>query len=187
MRKPIKNYENYYEVDELGNVYSLDRVMKRPTILRSGKSVVQDIKRQGKQLTNYKAKTGYYVVNLSDGKNSKQHYVHFLVAQAFIGERNGRLTINHKDGNKLNNHISNLEYCSYAENNRHAVELGLNKHRVSEFAIRIKVSMICPKTNAVLKTWPSIIEAERETKIRHIGCAAKGNRKTAGKFKWQYA
>jgi hypothetical protein len=187
MRKAIKNYEGLYEVDELGNVYGLDRVMQRDTVLKNGKSVTQNIKRQGRQLTNYKAKTGYYVVNLSNGKKSIQHYVHFLVAQAFIGNRNGRLTINHKDGNKLNNHISNLEYCTYAENNRHAVELGLNTFKVSDFAKKIKVSMICPKTNAILKTWDSIIEAERETKIRHIGCAAKGNRKTAGKFKWQYS
>ncbi len=187
MRKPILNYENWYEVDSFGNVYSLDRVMDRDTFLRNGKYMTQKIKRRGKLLTNYKAKSGYYVVNLSDGKKSKQHYVHFLVAQAFLGVRQGRLTINHKDGNKLNNNVSNLEYCTYAENNRHAVEMGLNKHNIGDFVKKIRVSMVCQKTNNVLKTWDSMTEAEKETNIRHIGCAAKGRRKTAGGFKWKYS
>ena len=187
MKKPVKNYEGFYEVDETGIVYSLDRKQARETVFRNGKKAVQYVTRKGRVLKNYKAKNGYYVVNLSNGKGCRQMYVHYLVAQAFIGERNGRLTINHKDGNKLNNNIDNLEYCSYAENNKHAVELGLNKHKVYEFCLKIKVSMICPKTNTVLKTWPSIIEAEKETKIRHISCAAKGKRKTAGKYKWKYA
>lgn len=187
MRRPVKNYENFYEVDENGNVYSLERKLFRETVFRNGKKAVQCYTVKAKTLKNYKAKNGYYVVNLSDGKELKQKYVHFLVAQAFIGERNGRLTINHKDGNKLNNNFENLEYCSYAENNKHAVELGLNKHNVHEFCLKIKVSMVCPKTNLVLKTWNSILEAEKETKIKHISCAAKGKRKTAGKYKWKYA
>jgi hypothetical protein len=187
MRKSILKYENYYEVDEFGNVYSLDRVMDRDTVYRNGKSATQKVRRQGRVLKNYKAKNGYYVVNLSDGKELKQHYVHFLVAQAFLGVRQGRLTINHKDGNKLNNNVSNLEYCTYAENNRHAVQTGLNKHNVGDFVKKIRVSMVCPKTNNVLKTWDSIKDAEKETNIKHISCAAKGKRKTAGGFKWKHS
>lgn len=59
-----------------------------------------------------------------NGKN-RQKYVHHLVAEAFIGERPGRLVINHKDGDKTNNSLYNLEYITHAENIQHAVSSGL--------------------------------------------------------------
>jgi hypothetical protein len=60
---------------------------------------------------------GYLKVNLCQNGRQSTKYVHKLVATAFIGDSNG-LECNHKDINKLNNHASNLEYCSHSENNQ---------------------------------------------------------------------
>jgi len=81
--------------------------------------------RPGKILKGAIKPPGYPMVNLR--KQGKTYYrrVHSLVAQAFIETNHEDLTVNHKDGNKINNHLSNLEYLSQADNNRHAQSLGL--------------------------------------------------------------
>lgn len=66
---------------------------------------------------------GYDAVKLYYNGRYNQHYVHRLVAEAFIDGRDE--TVNHKDGNKQNNHVSNLEWMSYSDNNKHARENGL--------------------------------------------------------------
>lgn len=69
---------------------------------------------------------GYvHVAVWKEGKRSMK-YMHRLVAEAWLGASKGR-SVNHIDGNKLNNTISNLEYVTRAENNRHAMEHGLNR------------------------------------------------------------
>lgn len=71
---------------------------------------------------------GYYTVSLY--KNNKGHtkHLHELIAEAFIGKREKGMTINHKDGDKTNNDLSNLEIVTYSDNLRHAYENGLNNH-----------------------------------------------------------
>lgn len=69
---------------------------------------------------------GYPLISLPNGKGKKRlHTVHSLVAEAFIGSRPPNHEINHKDGCKSNNHVSNLEYVIPSENIRHAFETGL--------------------------------------------------------------
>lgn len=70
---------------------------------------------------------GYLYATFSmHGKKIKRK-IHRLVAQAFIPNPDGKPQINHIDGNKMNNHVSNLEWCTSTENNRHAVKIGLMK------------------------------------------------------------
>lgn len=66
----------------------------------------------------YKGKNGYLTIRYK----SKLHYVHRLVCEAFYGKPSDGLVVNHKDANKLNNLSSNLEWCSYRDNNIHARE-----------------------------------------------------------------
>jgi FixJ family two-component response regulator len=68
---------------------------------------------------------GYEQVSLSYHGNVKTKTVHRIVAMTFLAKPESRCDVNHKDGNKLNNHISNLEFISHSENVKHAYENGL--------------------------------------------------------------
>ena len=72
-------------------------------------------------LKPYSHNGSYKMVNIA----GKMRTVHSLVAECFIGDRPYKYTVNHKDGNKLNNNIDNLEYLSYSENVKHAYDNGL--------------------------------------------------------------
>ncbi len=72
-------------------------------------------------------KNGYCSVETNiDGKR-KRYYVHRLVAKAFLLNPNDYTDVNHVDGNKQNNHVNNLEWCSRSHNLKHAYKLGLKK------------------------------------------------------------
>lgn len=73
--------------------------------------------------------TGYLHLHLYRDGVSHTQSVHFLVALTFLGPRPFRMDINHKDGNKQNNRLSNLEYVTSRENQRHAFQLGLKHGR----------------------------------------------------------
>lgn len=76
--------------------------------------------------------SGYQSLSLS---NIKERLVHRLVALTYLGESKQK-TVNHIDGDKLNNNISNLEYCTYSENERHAYSLGLKKRKYDKSLIK---------------------------------------------------
>lgn len=99
-----------YEVSSVGNV-------RRATAGRRTHA--------GRTVKPILMKIGYLVVGpVVNGKN-KKFYVHELVALAFIGPRPEGLSINHKDGDKTNNVVANLEYVTHAENMAHAAKAGL--------------------------------------------------------------
>ena len=72
-------------------------------------------------------KTGYYYVSLSKNNTKPKFDVHRLVAITFLENINNYNCINHIDGDKCNNNVSNLEWCSYSYNAKHALEIGLNE------------------------------------------------------------
>ena len=104
--KDIKNYENLYQVSNFGRVRSLDHFRKNGTgiYLQKGK------------ILNPQNTNGYCFVSLSKQGKTKQYLVHRLVAQTFILNSEQHNEINHKDENKQNNHIDNLEWCSHQYN-----------------------------------------------------------------------
>jgi hypothetical protein len=114
--RDIIGYEGYYQVSNIGNVRSLDRII--PT--KAGYSRL----RKGRFLSLLDC-NGYVVVNLSIENRSKIHYVHRLVLSSFT--LYSKLEINHIDGDKKNNIISNLEYVTKKENQNHALDTGLLK------------------------------------------------------------
>lgn len=75
-----------------------------------------------KKLKPYKHRQGYLQVKIE----SKNKLVHRLVAEAYIASPDNKPFVNHKDGNKTNNHVSNLEWCTQQENVSHAVKIELN-------------------------------------------------------------
>lgn len=85
--------------------------------------------RSGKIIKSYiNKRTGYKMIAIKpNGRNGKAKClkIHRLVAEAFIPNPNNLPVINHIDGNKINNNTSNLEWCTFSENNLHAIRLGL--------------------------------------------------------------
>lgn len=106
VRKPIRGYEGMYEVDNLARVFSIERVK---TVNDNGR--VYDKPISAKQLRQGMHSKGYKVVTLTKDGVSKTHFVHRLVAEAFIENPNGLPMINHKDEDKTNNLPENLEWC----------------------------------------------------------------------------
>jgi predicted DNA-binding protein YlxM (UPF0122 family) len=117
--KDVKNYEGLYQVSNLGRVRSLPKKRKNS----KGTYIIKE-----KIMKPSIGSTGYYFVNLTKECNLKiPRKIHRLVAQTFIPIIKGKTYINHIDGNKLNNNIDNLEWCTNQENIIHAYETGLNK------------------------------------------------------------
>lgn len=114
--KDIEGYEGLYQVSNLGRVRSFDRYVNAKG---GGRSF-----RKGRILKAGKTKQGYSFVALTNEK-SKQFTVHRLVAQAFLKKQNFRKVVNHIDGNKENNSVTNLEYVTSSENTKHAYKTGL--------------------------------------------------------------
>jgi hypothetical protein len=111
--KDIPEYEGLYKVSNLGNVRSLPRATTKGGLL--------------KQQVN--SRNGYCYVCLSCNGKIALKRVHILVAEAFFGVRKNGVQVNHLDGDKTNNNIANLEYCTQSENMKHAYATGLQKPR----------------------------------------------------------
>lgn len=118
--KDIQGYEGLYQVSNLGRVKSLARLDTR------GQRVSEKILKLGKH------RAGYFRVNLYKNGKMKQYLVHRLVALAFIPNPENKEQVNHIDGNKQNNVIENLEWCTHSENIQHAYRTGLAKGLVGE-------------------------------------------------------
>lgn len=111
--RDIKGYEGLYQISNLGRVKSMHG--RRPRILKPGMMG-----------TGYREGTGYLFVILCKNGVPKKRKVHRLVATAFIPNTCHEPQVNHKDGNKLNNRVDNLEWCSATHNICHAYRTGLN-------------------------------------------------------------
>lgn len=157
----ITGYESRYLVSNKGEVFSLTR----------NKVLLKEIRR------------GYYSVQLYNGIKFKHFSIHRLVAIHFIDNLNKLLYVNHKDENKLNNNVYNLEWCTASYNTNY----GTNIDRAVEKK-EIKVSQF-DKNNEFICNYKSFMEAERRTNIPNgnIVKCCKNKRKTAGGFIWKYA
>jgi ribosomal protein L18 len=101
--KDIKGFGNFYKISNYGRV----------------KNEVSKI------LRTYLDSNGYIQARFTYDKNKKSASVHRLVALYFLENENNHIEVNHKDGNKKNNNVNNLEWCSRSENLKHAYKTGL--------------------------------------------------------------
>ena len=108
--KDVVGYEGLYLVSNQGNIKSLPR---------------NGTCKQPKNLKMHLGNRGYYVVTLSKNNIRKKFLVHRIVASAFIDNPKNLPQINHKDGNKINNNIENLEWITPYDNIRHSIETHL--------------------------------------------------------------
>jgi hypothetical protein len=110
--KPIKGYEDYYEVSTKGRIRTIERYITLPTH--------KYLKKQ-KLLTQFIDGRGYFHIKLYDGSGKpKSTTVHRVVAITFLDNPNNLLEINHIDHNKHNNCLDNLEWVSRGENIKHS-------------------------------------------------------------------
>ena len=169
--KKVQGFEGLYEVSNKGRVRSIDRYVTG----KNGKKYF----RPGRILSLTEKENGYLSVSL--WKNNKGHslYVHRLVGKAFIPNPNNLPTINHKDGNKQNNNVSNLEWMTYYDNNEHAIKHGLrhDNHNNKKMSTRVIAETLDGKMK---KEFPSMREAERELHL------ANGSVHIAIKKGWHY-
>lgn len=183
----IKGYEGYYQVSNLGNIRSLDRII---TFKNGTKQFFK-----GKILKQKLDKHGYLRVTLSKNNHLCLKQVHRLVAIAFIPNPENKPTVNHKKGIKTDNRSTELEWATYQEQTQHAIKTGL-----INFETRVYVNS-CEQ--AIKKTRKPIIqydlqgkfiakyigvnEAQRITHINNISRCLTGKKKQVGGYIWRYA
>lgn len=169
--RDIEGYEGKYQVSNLGRVKSLDRYRKYKDSVPNSLALVK-----GKMLKGKIDKDGYIEYALCTGKHKQLKYyrAHRLVAQAFIPNPNNYPIINHKDENKSNNRVDNLEWCT----NQYNIEYS-----------RAKPILQFDKNWNYLNRWKSCAEIERKLGLDHrsIQRCCVGKMKSRGGFKWGYA
>lgn len=188
--KEIKGWNGKYEVSNLGNIRSLYTYKYSRTLNDSIR-----VNRVHNLILGLDTK-GYSIVKLcmkEDGiQIQKTQKVHRLVAQAFILNPENKPEVNHIDGCKTNNKITNLEWVTSAENTRHAIRIGLAKSCIyakGEKNFNAKQVIQYDKNGNFIKIFGSIVDAANEIGLKNtsnIILCCKGKRKSAGGFSWKY-
>lgn len=162
--KDIKNYEGFYKISNLGRVKSLGNggSHKKERIMKAGNV------------------RGYLQLGLRKDGTVKHFYVHRLVAEAFLDNPDNLPEINHKDENKANNCVDNLEWCDRTYN----ITYGTLKHKFCKPIVQSDLN------DNVIKVWQSLCDVQKELGYNkgNIGkcCNNKEHYHTAYGFKWNY-
>lgn len=169
--KDIKGYEGYYKISNFGRV----KRMKRITKFNDGR-----LYKYNEKIVNInKGKIGYFVVDLYKNTKRMTFYIHRLVAEAFIPNPDNLPQVNHRDGNKLNNDIDNLEWVSAKQNCQHAYDNNLhtNNKKVLQYDLN----------GNLIKEWNSIQKAQKCLNLNHIWDVCIGKRNKCGNYIWKYS
>ena len=173
MWKDIQGYEEKYQISNIGRIKNkINNRLLRPRV----------------------GTYGYYKVNLYKNKKVKTIEIHRLVAEAFIENPESKSEVNHIDGNKLNNNITNLEWVTHKENINHAWRTKLfepvrkaSKRYGKSNPNAKKVYQI--KNNIIIGVFDTIKEAATKTNTNktNIGKCCHNKRKTANGFEWRFS
>lgn len=174
--RQISGYEGYYNISNCGCVRSLDRTLKNKN------GTLFTLRGKNMKITKQKGRNndGYSVVNLRRDGMSYVALVHILVAKAFLDNPYHLPTVNHKDGNKNNNHVENLEWVSFSDNNIHALKNNLRKPRGNPIVQK-------DIDGKILGVFKSESEASRMTRVGlgSISHCINGRSKTSGGYIWE--
>jgi hypothetical protein len=170
--KDVIGYEGLYTISNTGEIKSL----RRNRIIKSW------------------VYSKYYIISLSNNNVRRTLYLHRLIANHFIPNPENKTQVNHIDGNKLNNSISNLEWVTCSENIKHAYDIGLieshMKGKTSKLHHNSKPVYQYDRDGLFINEYDSCQDASSATGISkgNICSCARGEkyRKLAGKFKWSY-
>ena len=163
--KDVLGYGGLYQVSNRGRVKSLHPNRK-----------------QNKLMDLLENERGYYRVHLTKGNSQNFKMVHRLVTEAFLDNPLNLPQVNHKDENKKNNYVENLEWCTNLDNQRHGTVI----HRRAE-AVK-KPILQCDAGGNVLKEWDSAISVHRELgySTGYLCDALKGRHERAYGYVWKY-
>lgn len=146
-----------------------------------------------KLLTPTLTPKGYCIVKVPTTESKHIKFVHRLIAATFLGPRSEGMQVNHKDGDKTNNAVSNLEYVTCSENHLHAFRSGIRKasnldKRGFDAPMGKHVEQIA-KNGLVIRVFGSARDAARQLALRAqcISQVCRGERPTAYGFYWKYA
>ena len=171
--KDIKGYEKHYQVSSFGRVKNLKNKTVKTNILKGSKN-----------------QKGYLQVILCMKQKRKVFSIHRLVAQAFIPNPNNLPQVNHKNENKTDNNIQNLEWCTANYNNNYGQrnkKIKENHNSIIYNSVKKPVIQYDKSMNKI-KEFESITEASKITKINlsTISCVCSKKRKTAGGYVWRF-
>lgn len=169
--KPIANYEGIYEISNLGNIRSLDRV-----IYSNRWDKNQFIK--GKNLKPFLAANGYLRIELTDRDGDRKKFpVHRLVASTFIPNPNNYPQINHKDEDKTNNSISNLEWCTAKYNINYGTWINRHQKQIAQY----------DKNDTLIAVYNSLTDASKKGfSLCQISKCCNGKANTHKGFRWSF-
>lgn len=172
--KPIEGTDGKYEVSNAGRVRSLNYL---------GHGKTKEIKTWNNR--------GYRRVNLHIGGKKKNFLLHRIIAETFIPNPENKSEVNHKDGNKCNNDVSNLEWTTRDENRIHADESGLRKRSI-EALIDSNKRLSKPIVAISVTTgeeflFTSIQEAQRAIGTKDINRVLNGKQRQAKGYTYRYA
>ena len=158
-----KDYEGHYQVSNCGRVKSI----------KFGKEII---------MKQQQCMDGYYYVNLSKNGIAKRYSVHRLVAEAFLDNPHNYKEVNHKDENKLNNNVNNLEWCDAKYNINFGTCIERRSKKKSKPVLQYTLD------GEFVREWESATQAEREGGYQHghIISVCKGKRPHHKGYIWKY-
>lgn len=179
--KDVPGFEGIYQVSNKGNVKSLDRYVQCADTVRHYKGCL---------LKQCKKKNGYMEVRLRRSKIYKPKLVHRLVAEVFISNTEGLPQVNHKDENKRNNCVENLEWCTQAYNNLYGEGHKSRCKNAKNGSIKATARAVLQYSldGEFVAEYFSAMEAGRVTGFRQSGISecCNGKQKTAYGYIWKY-
>lgn len=178
----IDGFEGLYQVSNLGRIKSCDRIVEK----RYKNGIIVKCPIKEKILNQHMNNKGYSIICLYKNGKSYHKLTHRLVAENFIPNPNEYLEVNHKDENKHNNIVDNLEWCNRRYNNNYGKQSKEGRRKSSN--CRMKKVCQWDLNGNLINIFDGIRIAEEKTSIdnRNICKSCKNNTKTAGGYKWTY-